>query len=149
MPVMGAAKFERFFRAAASLDVDKNDLRRHSEFIGERIYDLLVVGRATAKANLRDIIEPFDLPVSKGLQESIHDFRELDEDIELKPIMEQLAVWPPLDVALSERTQDRLPDIVGGLSVALARTFKIIDPSLKNPQTREWGQVFRIFELLL
>ncbi len=28
MPVMGVTKFERFFREAAGLDVDKDDLKR-------------------------------------------------------------------------------------------------------------------------
>lgn len=75
MPVMGVARFERFFRVAAGLDVDKQDLRRYSDFVEQKTYDLLIVGQATAHANGRDIIEPFDLPITKGLQESIHVFR--------------------------------------------------------------------------
>jgi hypothetical protein len=38
---------------------------------------------------------------------------------------------------------------VGGLSVALARTFKVLDPDLKNPSSRHWERAFRIFDLLL
>jgi hypothetical protein len=38
---------------------------------------------------------------------------------------------------------------VGGLSVALAQTFRIIDPGLKNPQTEQWERAFRVFNLLL
>jgi hypothetical protein len=34
-----------------------------------------------------------------------------------------------------------------GLSLALARTFKIIDGNLKNPATEHW--CFRIFDLLM
>jgi hypothetical protein len=34
-------------------------------------------------------------------------------------------------------------------SLALARTFKIIDPDLKNPQSEHWERSFRIFDLLL
>jgi len=33
--------------------------------------------------------------------------------------------------------------------VALARTFKIIDPALKNPQSEHWERSQRIFDLLL
>ena len=39
--------------------------------------------------------------------------------------------------------------IAGGLSVALARTFKIIDPALKTPHTVQWERSFEIFHLLL
>lgn len=147
--VMGVAKFERLFRTAARLDVDKQDLRRYSDFINQKMYDLLLRGEADAKANGRDIIQPFDLPITKGLQESIHAFRELDEKIELKPILDQITALPPLDLAVSVETEARLPTIVGGLSVALARSFKIIDPDLKNPQTVHWERCFQIFDLLL
>jgi hypothetical protein len=149
MPVMQVPKFERFFRAAASLDVDKDDLKRFNEFVDDKVYDLLVMGQATAKANVRDVIEPWDLPITKGLQESIHAFEKLDQEIELEPILEQLAAGPQLDVTVSEETQARLPAIVGGISVGLAQTFKILDPQVKNPSTDHWERAFRIFDLLL
>jgi hypothetical protein len=149
MPVMHVPTFERFFRAAVDLDVDKDDLKRFNEFVNDKIYDLLIMGQATAKANLRDVIEPWDLPITKGLQESIHAFEKLDQEVELEPILEQLAARPQLDVALSEETQARLPEIVGGISVGLAHTFKILDPQVKNPSTDHWERAFRIFDLLL
>ena len=133
--VMSVAKFERFFRIAAGLNVDKQDLKRYSDFIDQKVYDLLLRGEGAAKANGRVIIEPFDLPITKGLQESIHAFKAIDEQIELRPILEQLTARPPLDLAYREDTEARLPEVVGGLSVALARAFKIIDGDLKNPQT--------------
>jgi hypothetical protein len=149
MPVMAVNKFERFFRVAAGLDVDKDDIKRHSDFVSGKLYDLILIGQATAKANGRDILQPSDLPVTKGLQESIHEFRKLDEEIDLQPILAQLATWPPLDVTMSEETESRLPGVVGGLSLALARTFKIIDPKVKNPQTEHWERAFSVFSLLL
>jgi hypothetical protein len=80
MPVMAISKFERFFRLAASLDIDKSDIKRYSDFVQQKIYDLLLMGVATAKANDRDIVEPWDLPITKGLQENIHAFRGLDAE---------------------------------------------------------------------
>jgi hypothetical protein len=124
MTVIGVARFERFFRAAAGLDIDKNDVKRYSDFVEHKLYDLLLIGQGTAKANGRDVITPRNLPITKGLQESIHDARDIDSEIQLRPILEQLAVRPPLDVALAEETETRLPGVVGGLSLALARAFK-------------------------
>jgi hypothetical protein len=83
MAVMGVAKFERFFRLVAGLDVDKDDLKRFNEFINKKLVDLLI------------------------------------------------------------------RDIVGGLGVALTRSFKIIEPDLKNPMTEHWERSYRIFDLLL
>ena len=147
--VMSLAKFERLFQAAAGLDIDKKDFKRYSDFVNQKVYDFLVRGKAAAKANGRDIIEPCDLPVTKGLQERIQEFREIDQEIELKPILDSLAARRPHDLTCSMETEAQLPRIVGGLSVALARTFKIIDPTLKNPQTTQWERAFRLFDVLL
>lgn len=149
MPLMGVAKFERFFRAAGGIDVDKDDLRRYDEFVNHKLYDLLLMARNTAKANARDVIQPEDLPITKGLQESVHEFRELDEEIELQPILDDIAARPSLELEIAEETEARLPQIAGGLSVALARTFRTIDTTVKNPSTVHWETVFRIFDRLL
>jgi hypothetical protein len=149
MTVMGVPRFERFFRLAAGLRVDKDDLKAYSDFINRKLYDMLLMAQATAKANQRDVVEPYDLPVTKGLQESIHKFEELDADIELEPVLEQLEALPPLDLVLSEETEPRLPPLVGAMSLALARTMRIIDPGLKEPHSVHWDRGFQIFETLL
>ncbi|MEA2588049.1 MAG: hypothetical protein QOH66_976 [Actinomycetota bacterium] len=149
MPVVAISKFERFFRLAASLDVDKSDIKRYADFVNQRIYDLLLMGVATAKANDRDVIQPWDLPMTKGLQENIHAFRKLDTETGLEDVLERLAAWPPLELALADETEVRLPQIAGGLSLCLAQAFTIVDPNVKNPQTVQWERVFRLFNLLL
>jgi hypothetical protein len=149
MPVMGLVKFERLFRAAGSVSVDREDVGRYLDFVNDALYDLLIMGQATAKANVRDVIEPWDLPITKGLQESMHQFEKLEEGIELRPILESLAARPPLDVTLDEETEARLPLIFGGISVALAKTFKLIDAELKAVHTEEWERTFSLFRLLI
>ena len=149
MPIMGVTRFERLFRVAAGLNVDKNDLKRYNEFLDRKVYDLFVVAKAAAKANGRDVIEPQDLPITKGIQECTREFRKLDEELEVVPLLEQLLAWPPLDIAISERTEARLPEVVGGLSIALGRAFTVVHPHSKNPGSAEWDQVFGLFDLLL
>jgi Domain of unknown function (DUF1931) len=107
------------------------------------------MGVAKFESFFRDVIEPWDLPVTKGLQESIHDFGEVDEEIELQPLLDDLVARPPLDLALGDATEARLPAIAGGLSMALARTFRIIEPERTNPSNQHWERAFRIFDLLL
>jgi hypothetical protein len=144
-------RFQRLFRAAAGVDVDKSDLQRHEEFAHRKLHDLLLRAQAIAKANDRDVIYPHDVPITKGLQERMHEARELSkhEEIELRPVLEALAIWPPLDLAYSDELTAVLPDIVAGLSVALAHSFKVIDPKLKNPQTPHWERAFALFDLLV
>jgi hypothetical protein len=149
LPVFGVAKFERFFRAAAELDVDKSDFKRYCDFVERKLYDLLLMGQTTAGANGRDTVEPWDLPLTKGLQESMHAFRSLDEEMELGPILGRLTAYPPLDRALSEQAEARLPAVVGALSTALARTFRVIEPDVRNPRSEHWERVFRVFDELI
>src|SRR4051794_7402730 len=108
MVVTGIAKFERFFRAA-ELDIDKEDLRRCRDFVSRKIEDLAIRAQANAKANGGVIVETFDLPITKGLQESIHAFRKLDETIDLKPVLAALTPRPPIDLAFSEEAEAFLP----------------------------------------
>ena len=113
--IMAVSRFERLFRRTAGLDVDKNDLRRLTKFLDQKLYDLLLVSQAAAKSNGRDVIRPRDLPLTKGLQESMHAFRELDEELELAPILEQLAKLPQLDLEYDEEVRAMLPQIVADL----------------------------------
>ena len=147
--LMAISKFERFFRVAAGLDVDKNDLKRYSDFVFEQTYDLLLLGRDAAKANNRDVIQLYDLPITKGLQERMREFEKIDEEIELAPILDDLAARPQLDVTIGEETEAKLPAVTGAVSVALARSFRILDPNVKNPQSVHWERAFQLFRLLL
>src|ERR1700755_3325614 len=146
---MGVARFERLFREAAGLDVDKDDLKRYNDFIDQKLNDLLIMARATAKANGRDVVGWKDIPLTQGLQKSMHEFVKLDQHIELRPILEQLATQPAADVELDEEAQGRLVEGVGGLTLALGRTFTILEPGVKNPSTNHWERAYRIFDLLL
>ncbi len=148
-PIMAVARFESLFRKSASLDVDKDDLKRLGDLLGKKLYDLLVVAKATAKANGRDIVLAHDLPVTAGLRRSIHDFDELDEELALDPILERLAVHPPLEMTYGADVDELLPHLLGGLTVALARTFRILDPSLVNPTTTHWERAVAVFDTLL
>jgi hypothetical protein len=149
MELMAIDRFERFFRLVASIDVDKEDLRRFNDLINRKVYDLLVRGEAIAKSNDRDIIQPNDLPITKGLQECIHAFRNINEEISLSAILDQLTKHPPLDLDYSDETRAQLPEIAGGLGVALARSFNIFDKDVKNPLPQHWDKAFRMFDLLL
>jgi histone H3/H4 len=147
--VQGTHQIERFFRSAAGLDVDKEDIKRYYDFVDQKVADLLLVAQHTAKSNDRITVEPRDIPITKGLQESIHAFEKLDLDIGLERILDTAVPEPPSDLPYSDETEARLPSIAGGLSLALARTFKIIDPEAKHAPTEMWEQAFQIFNQLL
>lgn len=147
--IAGIPRIERLFRQAAGLDIDKSDLRRHEEFVNRKIHDLLQRGCAIARANDRDVVQPWDLPITGALQHCIHEFRAFDEDVQVRPILDQLAKLPPLALDFSDEVTADLPDLAGGLTIALARSLKILDADLKNPGTAEWDRAFALFDLLV
>lgn len=147
--VIGAKRLEALLRRVAGLNVDKNDIKRLTDLVGRKLNDLLVVGVRNASYNGRDIVMEPDLPITKGLQESLRQFRELEEEIELQPILDHLATYPPLERELSDDVVNMLPDLVGTLILVAARLMKTIEPDVVNPDTEMWERVEQAMDLTL
>lgn len=147
--VEGVSKFERLFRLSSGLDVDKSDLKRLNDFINEKIRDLLLIAQDTAKANDRDIIYPWDLPLTKGIEECISRYVKFNEQLGLNPILNGLTNAPMLDAQYGISFEEDLSNVAGAIIVSLADVFKAIDPELKNPQTEDWDRVLRLYSILM
>lgn len=149
MAVSTIHRLEQLFRRAARLDLDKTDFGRLEDFVRRKVVDLVVRGEANAKANNRDVVQPWDLPITKGLQETIHRFRLLNAELRLTDYLAGLVRLPPTDLAVGAETEEHFPEIAGALCIALAETFRITNAELKNPTTDDWERAYRLFDLLL
>jgi len=147
--IIGYNRLKEFLRRSAGLDIDKNDMKRLTDLIGKKLNDLLVIGVRNASYNNRDIIMEPDLPLTKGFLEHMQDFRRYEESIELKPILDHLATYPPLERALSLEVEAMLPELAGTLAMLAGHAMKIIDPDVKNPRGDMWEKVLCLMELLL
>jgi hypothetical protein len=147
--VTGYNRVKDLLRRSAGIDIDKADMKRLSDLIGGKLYDLLVIGVRNASYNDRDVVMEPDLPLTKGFLERIQDFRRYDEQIGLKEILEQLAGYPPLERALSADVEAMLPAIAGTLAMLAGETMKVIDPDVKNPDDAMWDKVFTLMDVLL
>ena len=145
----GIPELKRFFREAGSIDVDKTDVRRFREFVDERLDDLALAGRDAAHWNGRDVIAPQDLPITAGLQQQIRAFGKLEEADELRQFLRGTVRRPPDDVTFGDETDDVLVEVFGGLAVALARSFHLLDGHVTNPTTELWDRAFELFRLLV
>lgn len=143
----GIPLLQRFFRSVASINVDKQDIKRYWYFVNSMIDDIAVAGRNAAKWNGRDLIEPPDLPITKAIQERMREFDKLDEAEEIRVLLGAAVRRPPDDVTFSDDTLAVLPELFGGLGIALARSFTVIDPHVVNPGTEHWDRVFDLFRL--
>ena len=144
----GIPAFEQFFRSVGSVTIHKNDVRRFREFVDEQIDDIAIAGRNSAKWNGRDVVVAQDLPITKGVQERMREFDKLEEAEEIRELLRQAVRQPPGDVTFAEDTERLLPELFGGLSIALARSFRVVDPKVSNPSTEHWDRVFTLFRLL-
>jgi uncharacterized protein DUF1931 len=67
-----------------------------------KVVDLLLVAQHKAKANGRVVVELRDLPITKGLQESIQGFEKLDIDNGLERILHDAVPEPQSEIPVTK-----------------------------------------------
>jgi len=134
------------FRAAARFDVNKEYLKRYyADFSNRKIRDLLISGEAVARTRM--VVTSSSLLIfrsPKVMQEKHRQVQGSRRNRRKEANPESSFARPPIDLDLSEKTEAELYVVASG--IALARTFKMIDPHLNNPQARHWERSFRIFD---
>lgn len=149
MAVTGAHKIEALYKKAAGLRIDKNKVKKISDVVDQKLYDLLVVAEGNARYNGRDIIWMCDVPLTKAMKESMQKFRELEEALELQPILDHLAKLPPLKYGLEEELEKKLPDLVGTLIFVMANITKEFSPKDRTISAEEMEKAERILNLMI
>ncbi|MFW6135434.1 MAG: DUF1931 family protein [Chloroflexota bacterium] len=147
--IFGANRLEQLARRVSGLDLDKSDLQRLSDLVSDKLHDLLLVGVRHASYNDRDLIMEPDLPLTRGLRESMESFALYEEELQIKPILEQLATYPLLEREPSQQVIDLLPEIVGTLITVTTRLMTVADPGISNPDAETWERVTETMDLLI
>ena len=140
-PSVGYFGIRTVFRFGGEHQDRQNDVRHFRDFVDEQIDEIAIAGRNSAKGNRRDVIVAQDLPITKGVQERMREFDELDEAEEIRELLltSQVVRHPPGDVTFAEDTDQLLPELFGGLSVALARSFRRTGRDNFQPVDRALG----------
>ncbi len=149
MAIVGFAKLEALFRKAASIDLDKNKAKAITDIVEKKLYDLLLIGERNAKYNGREVIWECDIPLTKGFLESIHKFKELEEELVLEDILNFLATQPPLKYPLEAELEQKLPEIVGTLLYIIARILKEVDENCRQPSMEDIERAGKILDLTM
>lgn len=150
MPVIfGANRLEELVWHVSELDLDKSDLQRLSDLVSEKLHDLLLTGVRNASYNNRDLIMEPDLPLTKGLRESMQKFELYEEKLGVEPVMEQLATYPVLEREPSQEVVDLLPELVSTLIMVTAQLMTVVDPGISNPDAETWERVNETLDLLI
>lgn len=147
--IFGANRLEELVGLVSGLDLDKSDLQRLSDLVSDKLYDLLLVGVQHASYNNRDLILEPDLPLTRGLRESMQDFELYEEELDIDQILEQLATYPLLEREPSQEVIDLLPDIIGTLILVTAQLMTVVDPDVANPDDETWDRTAEALDLLI
>ena len=149
MAVTGAHKIEALYKKAAGLRIDKSKVKAISDVVDQKLYDLLVVAEGNARYNNRDVIWMCDVPLTKAMKESMQKFKELEEELELQPILDHLAILPPLKYALEEELEKKLPDLTGTLIYIMANITKEFSPKDKIISKEDMERAETILNLMI
>jgi len=149
MAIIGFTKLEALFRKAASLDIDKGHAKEITDIVEKKLVDFLLAGERNANLNGRDVIWEADLPITKGMQESIIEFKKLEEAIDLQDVLNYLTTIPPLKYPLAAELEAKLPEITGAILLVLARIMKEIDHEKRRVNHELIEKSGRIVDLTL
>ena len=149
MAVVGFTKLEALFRKAASLDIHKGHAKEITDIAEKKLHDLLLAAERNANMNGRDVIWQSDVPLTKGLDETIIAFRKLEEELSVDDILEFLASVPPLKYPLSAELEAKLPEITGALLVVLAKVIKAVDDEARAVNHEAIEKASQILDLTL
>ena len=149
MAIIGFTKLEALFRKAASLDIDKGHAKEITDIVEKKLVDLLIAGERNANLNGRDVIREGDLPITKGLQETIIAFKKLEEEIDVQDVLNYLTTVPPLKYPLEAELEAKLPEITGAILVVLAKIIKEVDEEKRRVNKKAIEKAQRIVDLTL
>jgi len=145
----GIPELGRFLRSVAGVDADAADVYRLHTFVDEKVEAMAFAGRNAARANGRDVIAPHDLPITACLRDQMHDFSSREEAAEVLRVLREAPRRPPGDVTFGEGTEASLQEAFGGIALALARSFKVLDPELTHPTMEDWSRTFDLYRPVL
>jgi hypothetical protein len=149
MAVVGFTKLEALFRKASSLDIKKGHAKEITDIVEQKLVDLLIAAERNANMNGRDVIWEADMPITKGLQESIILFKKIEEEISLEEVLKFLTTVPPLKYPLSDELEEKLPTITGALLLVLAKIMKEVDSDDRALDHNTIEKSKKIIDLLL
>ena len=146
--VVGFKKLEAVFRKAAGIDLDKSKADEIVDIVEKKFHDMLLVAVEKAGYNGRDVIMEPDMPVTKGFEESLRQFKELEEEVDIQDVLKFLEQIPPLKYPISAELEAKLPEYIGALMLIIAKVLKEIGAERK-PSKEDIERTSRILDLTL
>jgi len=151
--IVGYTRLESLYRRFLGLDLDKSKAEMIIEVSSKKLEDLFRVGLERAYIRGSDVVEYYDLPITKGLQETIEWYRREreklnDPRLELGPIVDYLA-GRIMGLVIGETVRENLQDLTAAILLLIGLVIKLVDPGTRKPSKEAIERASRILDLTL
>ncbi len=151
--VVGLSRLEALYKTFVGLDLDKTKAQMILDTASRKLADLFIVAQQRAYARGSDTVELIDLPITKGLENTINEYKRErerlnDPKLDLGPILDYLAESIP-GILIGESVREELQDITAAVLLLTGRVIKTIDPKARKPSKEDIERARQILDLTL
>lgn len=151
--MVGFTRLQALYRRFTGLDLDKAKAEYVIEVAEKKLSDLFEVAAERARWEGRDTVKWRDLPITKGLRETMERYerereRLSDPRLDLSPILEFLRV-PLGGLELDEEVREKLPALAATVLLLIGYIVKHVDPGARKPSKEDLERAKRILDLTL
>lgn len=151
--VVGLSRLEALYKTFVGLDLDKTKAQMILDTASRKLADLFIVAQQRAYARGSDTVELIDLPITKGLEATINEYKRErerlnDPKLDLGPILDYLAESIP-GIVIGESVREELQDITAAILLLTGRVIKTIDPKARKPSKEDIERARQILDLTL
>ncbi len=151
--VVGLSRLEALYKTFVGLDLDKTKAQMILDTASRKLADLFIVAQQCAYARGSDTVELIDLPITKGLENTINEYKRErerlnDPKLDLGPILDYLAESIP-GIVIGESVREELQDITAAVLLLTGRVIKTIDPKARKPSKEDIERARQILDLTL
>jgi len=151
--IVGLTRLEALYRTFVGLDLDKGRARRILEIATKKLEDLFREGQEKAWARGSDVVEWSDLPLTRGLRQTIEFYKRErerlnDPRLDLTPIVERLE-QEIKGLVIGESVKENLQDLAATVLLLIGYVIKNIDPKARKPSNEDIERARRILDLTI
>ena len=151
--IIGLSRLEALYRTFTGLDLDKGRAEAILDLASRKLEDLFIAGLERAYARGSDVVEIIDLPITKGLRNTIEEYKRErerlnDPRLDLAPIVDYLT-GRITGLVIGESARSELQDLTAAILLLAGRVIKTIDPTTRKPSKEDIERARKILDLTL
>lgn len=153
LQIVGLSRLEALYRTFVGLDLDKGRAKRILEIATLKLEDLFRESQERAWARGSDTVEWSDLPITRGLRQTIELYRRErerlnDPRLDMSPIVERLE-QEIRGLVIGESVRENLQDLTATMLLLVGFVIKKVDPKARKPSVDDIERAKQILDLTI